>query len=321
MQDKLTAQAGESIKQRPIRQRLQDRFREQEEPRDQAAQQATGSRQQGQSRPGPSSEQGRPPRPNPEQQSPTQRQGSAQARLVEQCESHVTLLMTHLLKVGPFYFIIPPPPDGLRWSRLIQRLEGCIESCEQCAQQAIREKRAEQVARQSVSLQEAARILTILRPLAARLPPGLLVQNPERLQLHPGPRIPPAQVRELLDAADQPPANPEVERAYPGIPDEPTGIRGYTALVKEFEELSLISPPPGGIVTTPESKQAWQSTLDALETKLMDYAAGLERQQPMSHEVYKEKLRTVIRLRGWIVAARRQHAETIKRGYYYRPQC
>ncbi len=304
-----------------MRQRLQDRSREQEEPLDQAAQRATGSRQQGPSRPGPSSEQRFPPRPISEQQSRTQGQGSAQARLVEQCESHVTLLMTHLLKVGPFYFNIPAPPDGIRWSSLIQRLEGFITSCEQCAQQAIRESRAEKVARQSVSLREAARILTILRPLAARLPPGLLVQNPERLQLRSGPRIPPAQVRELLDATGQPPANPEVERAYPGMPDELTGIRGYTALVREFEELSLIGPPPE-IVTTPESKQAWQSTLDALETKLMDFAAGLERQQPpMSHEEYEKKFKTVIRLRSWIVAARRQHAGTTKRGYYYRPQC
>lgn len=231
--------------------------------------------------------------------------------------------MTHLLKVGPFYFKIPPPPDGIRWPHLIQRLEACITSCEQCAQQAIHEKRAAKVARQSTSLQEAARILSDLRPLAARLPPSLLVQNPERLQLRPGPRLPPAQVRELIEAAAQPPTNSEIERTYAGIPDLPRGTRGYTALVKELEELGIIRPPePLEAVAPPKSKQAWQSTLDALETKLMDYAAGLERQQPpMEHGEYTERFRAVVRLRGWIVAARSQHAGSTKRGFYYRPQC
>ena len=158
-----------------------------------------------------------------------------------------------------------------------------------------------------------------LKALVRMLPSGVVVQESDRLCLHQPANPTTGGQSVLLDTANSAVADLQNQRAEAAAADLLTGKHGYKAMLIEMMELGIIDIK-GKHISLPDSPGQWQSTLDGLESKLMGHSRRLDQDQlQLTATERRIKFNQVIRLRGWIVSARRQHAGTMQRGFYYRP--
>lgn len=257
---------------------------------------------------------------------------------MEQCESHVTLLLAQLREIRRVNFPSSMRGDGLRWPTLLAWLQDTVAQCEADLKRAIRHQNNERAAQLSLPLQEANSLIHFLAKSVPTIPSTSLVRESTLLEL----RDSTSRASSASSSGDlnTPPSSDRGSsmltelrrhRARADMADLSTGIYGYKALIMELNELGVISVPENTQISLPDSPGMWLSTLDGLEWKLMTYSrevagAGGSASASASANAWeieqekKVKLGQVIRLRGWILAARKQHAGTTKRGAYYAPE-
>ena len=236
--------------------------------------------------------------PIPRAPEPTTRVPPELAGTLLECEKSVVAFMANLRHLSTFPFPIEFPREPITWKLLVECLHRLYDLGSRDLEVAKRLGHKHEAKAIEADIDRMKVRLESIESLYPRLPQHLIVdEERDRLQLRsarvPGKAPPP----EYADAATQ---------------DDPTCIRGLRLLMNEFADLRIVtkSYTPAKAPTT---KENWLSTLDSMEEMLTDHKPKFRGRTPdIQDEEQTLWLRKCIRIRGWIVSARRKQGLPIR---------